>query len=89
VDVHFEIVLRRAGAADSLVVAWDHHFDPNASFDHQALDADSEGVAVAFQQRDQIVFRYTGASASNVNAYIPDGEGVTNGGRNPAVILPN
>jgi hypothetical protein len=88
VDVHFEIVHRRA-SADSLVVAWDHHFDPLATFDHQALDADSEGTAVAFQPGDQIVFRYTGASASNVNAYIPDGEGLTNGGRNPAVILPN
>ena len=91
VDVHFEIVLRRAGAPDAGVVAWNHHFDPlpNSRFDAQPLDIDSEGLAIAFEPGDRIVFRYTGASATNPNAYIPNGDGALSGGRNPAVSLPH
>lgn len=90
VDVRFEIVVRRADAPDVLVVAWEHHFDPlsNNAFDAQALDLDAEGIAIAFEPGDRIVFRYTGASATNPNAYIPNGEAMLSGGRNPAVVLP-
>lgn len=89
-DVHFEIVLRRAGALDTGIVAWDHHFDPlpDNNFDAQRLDLDAQGIAIDFEAGDLIVFRYTGASASNPNAYIANGEGALSGGRNPAVILP-
>lgn len=88
-DVHFQIVLRRTGEPDTDVVVWDHHFDPiPGNFDAQLLDLDAEGTAIAFRAGDQIVFRYTGASASNPNAYIPNGEAATANGRNPAVVLP-
>ena len=88
-DVHFAIVLRRANTPDSDVVVWDHHFDPlPGSFDAQRLDLDSDGIAIAFEPGDQIVFRYTGASASSPNAYIANGEAALSNGRNPAVILP-
>ncbi|MEO8704533.1 MAG: hypothetical protein ABI867_31050 [Kofleriaceae bacterium] len=89
VDVHFEIVLRRGGV-DSAVVAWDQHFEPlpGNSFKAQALDLDSPGVAIDFEDGDAIVFRYSGQSATNDNAYIPNGEAGTADGRNPAILLP-
>lgn len=90
VDVHFEILLRRTGAPDVGIVAWDQHFEPlpGNSFKAQALDLDAAGIAIDFESGDAIVFRYTGQSAANVNAYIPNGEAGTADGRNPAVILP-
>ena len=88
-DVHFEVVLRRSGT-DTPIVAWDHHFDPlgAGNFDAQPLDADAEGVAVDYVAGDQIVFIYSGQSASSANAYIPDGDGARKNGRNPSITLP-
>lgn len=90
VDVHFEMIHRRAGVADVDICTWDHHFDPlpGGSFDAQALDADATGTAVDFEAGDQLVFKYTGASATLPNAYIPDGDGATKHGRNPNITLP-
>ncbi len=87
--MHFEVVLRRNGA-DTPVVAWDHHFDPLGAgiFDAQLYEADAEGTAIDFVAGDQIVFRYTGQSASSENAYIPNGDGVRKKGRNPSLTLP-
>src|SRR5205823_3279919 len=84
VDVHFEVIHRR-GSADTDACTWDHHFDPalDGTFPVQPLDADAACTAVDFQPGDKLVFKYSGASAMNNEAYIPDGEGSSNGGRDP------
>jgi hypothetical protein len=88
--VHFEVLLRRDGQADMDIATWDHHFDPltDGTFTAQALDADATGVAVDFKDGDQLVFKYTGASATLANAYVPDGDGAVKGGRDPNITLP-
>jgi hypothetical protein len=90
VDVHFEVLQRRAGAADLDIATWDHHFDPltDGTFSAQALDADAPGIAVDFKQGDQLVFKYTGMSATLANAYVPDGDGAVKNGRDPNITLP-
>jgi hypothetical protein len=85
VDVHFEVALRRAGT-DTTIVSWDHHFEPATAL--QALDLDAPGTAVTAQDGDQIVFKYTGQSATRTSAYIPNGEGKLAGGRDPSITLP-
>ena len=83
-------MLRRAGQADSDIATWDHHFDPlpNAQFTAQAYDGDADGTAVDFQAGDQLVFKYTGASAMLLNAYVPNGDGARKDGRIPNLTLP-
>jgi hypothetical protein len=90
VDVHFEVMLRRAGQADLDLATWDHHFDPlgGTNFTAEPLDADATGIATDFQPGDQLVFKYTGQSATLANAYIPDGDGVRKAGRIPNITLP-
>jgi len=90
VDVHFEMLWRRTGVADVTVATWDHHFDPlgGGNFDAQAYEADATGTAIDFQAGDKLVFRYTGASLSNVNAYVPNGDGAVANGRIPSITLP-
>ena len=90
VDVHFEVLLRRAGQADMDIATWDHHFDPlpNGMFTAEPLDADAAGTAVDFQAGDQLVFKYTGQSATLANAYVPDGDGANKEGRDPNITLP-
>jgi hypothetical protein len=90
VDVHFEVLLRRAGVADMDIATWDHHFDPlpNGVFTAEPLDADAAGTAVDFQAGDQLVFRYTGTSATLANAYVPNGDGANKEGRDPNITLP-
>ena len=85
------MLLRRNGQVDTDIVTWDHHFDPlpNASFLAEPLDADAQGIAVAFQPGDQIVFKYTGASATLANAYVPNGDGANKSGRDPNITLPH
>lgn len=87
--MHFEVDLRRGGT-DTAVVSWDHHFDPLGAgmFDAQALDADAPGTAIDFLAGDQIVFKYTGQSASSINAYVPNGDGARAHGRIPSLTLP-
>ena len=88
--MHFEVLLRRSGQADMDIATWDHHFDPlaNGKFDAEPLDADATGVAVSFQSGDQLVFKYTGQSATLANAYVPDGDGDVKNGRDPNITLP-
>jgi hypothetical protein len=90
VDVHFEVLQRRAGQADLDIATWDHHFDPlpNGVFTAQALDADATGIELMFQPGDQLVFKYTGQSATLANAYVPDGDGAVKSGRDPSITLP-
>jgi hypothetical protein len=90
VDVHFEVLQRRAGTPDVVIVSWDHHFDPlgGGVFDAQPFDADADGPAVMQQDGDQLIFRYTGASATRPMAYEPNGDGGKRNGRNPNITLP-
>ncbi len=74
------------------LATWDHHFDPTTDgmFNAQAFEADATGVASpAFQAGDQLVFKYTGASAKLADAYIPDGDGARLNGRIPNLTLPH
>ena len=88
--MHFEVLLRRQGEADMDIATWDHHFDPlpGGVFTAQAYDGDAQGIAVAYQPGDQLVFKYTGASAKLTNAYVPDGDGARKAGRDPNITLP-
>jgi hypothetical protein len=90
VDVHFEVLMRRDGQADVDLATWDHHFDPlgGADFSAEPFDGDATGIATDFQAGDQLVFKYTGTSATLSNAYIPDGDGTRKGGRIPNITLP-
>ena len=89
-DVHFEMILRRAGQADVDIATWDHHFDPlgGGNFDAVAYEEDADGIAVDQQAGDQLVFKYTGKSATRAMAYVPDGDGGEKNGRNPSITLP-
>ncbi len=88
--MHFEVLLRRDGVADTDVVTWDAHFEPLAGgdFTAQPFDGDAVGAAITFQPGDQIVLEYTGTSASLQNAYVPDGDGGNKAGRDPNITLP-
>ena len=73
------------------IATWDHHFDPtpDGKFLAEPLDADAQGIAVTFQAGDQLVFKYTGTSATLANAYVPDGDGANQSGRDPNITLPH
>ena len=89
VDVTFEVLVRR-GESELPVVSWQQHFDPRAggSFDAIAYDANAVGPAVKRQKGDQLIFRYSGLSATSRNAYVPNGDGVRQNGRIPNLTLP-
>jgi hypothetical protein len=89
VDVTFEVLVRR-GASELPVVRWEQHFDPlgGGSFDAVPYDASASGPSVKVQQGDQLIFRYTGQSATSRNAYVPNGDGVRQNGRIPNLTLP-
>ncbi|HTJ44056.1 MAG TPA: hypothetical protein VL463_18245 [Kofleriaceae bacterium] len=77
-------------AADEVIVSWDHHFDPTSDgkFLAQAYDADAQGIAVDYRPGDQLVFKYTGESATKPSAYVPNGDGARKEGRDPNITLP-
>ena len=89
VDVRFEVFVRRGGS-ELPVVSWDHHFEPRpgGSFDATAYEEAAQGAAIDRRDGDVLVFRYTGASATSMNAYIPNGDGARQKGRIPHLILP-
>jgi hypothetical protein len=84
VDVHFELIHRKDATDDSLCT-WDHHFDPapDGTFPAMPFEADASCAAVP---GDLLVLRYSGQSAANNEAYIPDGEG--SGGNDLNLTLP-
>ena len=57
-------------------------------FTAQRYDASADGPAVTFQAGDQLILRYTGASAASTTAYQPNGDGAGAGGRIPFIDLP-
>jgi hypothetical protein len=88
VDVTFEVLVRR-GDTDLPVVRWEQRFDPMPSgFDAVPYEATAQGVGVTFRSGDRLIFRYTGQSASSMNAYVPNGDGVRQNGRIPNLTLP-
>ena len=92
VDVHFELLWRHGdGAADTRLAAFDQHFDPlpDGSYRAQPYEVSASVGAVAAVTGDQLVFRYSGESASlDMSAYVPNGDGETTGGRIPYIDLP-
>lgn len=86
--VDFEILHRRAGG-DLPIVTWQEQLTPGEDVSEaQALELTAQGAAVDWQEGDQLVFRYTGASESLPMAYVPNGEAANTGGRNPFIDLP-
>jgi hypothetical protein len=88
VDVQFDLLWRRAGS-DTTLTTWQLHFEPVGSdFDAQAFEVDEPAPAIDFRAGDQLVFRYTGSTASPADSYIPNGDGAKKNGRDPNITLP-
>jgi hypothetical protein len=89
VDVQFDLLWRHAGS-DTTLATWQLHLDPTAGsgFDAQAAEVDEQAPAIDFHAGDQLVFRYTGSTASPPESYIPDGDGAKKNGRDPNITLP-
>jgi hypothetical protein len=90
VDVTFDILWRRSERADLTVVSWQHHIDPLPGGEYlaQAFEDTATGAALDWRDGDLLVPRFTAASASSPQAYIPNGDGATAGGRIPFIELP-
>jgi hypothetical protein len=87
-DVTFDLIWRR-GQSDMVLATWDEHFDPTpGSFDAQAYELDVDAPAISFGAGDRLVFRYTASAQTQLNAWIPNGDGTTANGRIPSFTLP-
>jgi len=93
VDVQFSLIWRHAGgSADTTLAQWTQHWEPLAGgvYDAQAYETDEAAPAIDFAAGDQLVFRYEGLSTSiDGQAWIPNGDGATTGGRIPSITLPH
>lgn len=89
VDVTFDLIWRQ-GTTDISLATWTQHFEPlpGASYDAQPFEFDESCGAINFKAGDQLVFRYTGANTTSLEAYIPNGDGVHANGRIPHIELP-
>jgi hypothetical protein len=91
VDVQFELIHRRAGS-DTVLATWNEHFEPLPGdvYEAQAYEIDQPvSTAIDFEPGDQFVWRFIGTNATSPAAFIPNGDGVTTGGRIPRIVLPN
>ena len=88
-DVTFDLIWRRGGT-DMELATWTAHYDPRGggNFDAQALEYDEDAPAIDFVNGDQLVFRYSANAASQLDAYVPNGDGVNSHGRIPNITLP-
>jgi len=87
--VTFELLFRKPGQADRVVVSWQHHFDAQDGYSMaEPFEATATGAALDVDRGDQLVLRYTGQSASLPMAYVPNGDGARTKGRIPFVDLP-
>jgi len=88
VDVTFDLIWRH-GSSDVALSSWTEHYDPlgQGLYDAQAFEYDKTAPAIDWTSGDQLVFRYTGNSASP-SAYIPNGDGAVAHGRIPHIALP-
>jgi hypothetical protein len=89
VDATMSLIWRR-GATDTVLATTMKHFEPlpNQQYRAQPCEADLTASAIDFQDGDQLVFRYAGASSVNSMAFIPNGDGPSLGGRFPTITLP-
>jgi hypothetical protein len=91
VDVHFEVVWRKAsGGGDTVLAAWDHHFDPRGggNFDAVPFEATAQGPAAPAKAGDLLVLRMVISGTTQPTAYIPNGDGPRAKGRIPSIELP-
>jgi hypothetical protein len=91
VDVTFDLIWRHAsGDPDTILAEWGDHYDPRGGglFDAQPFEYDELCAAVDTQKGDQLVFRYAANAASQLDAYIPNGDGARQHGRIPNITLP-
>jgi len=90
VDVTFQVIWRTQAGQDTLLASFAHHFDPlpGNSFDAIPFEADATGIAAAAAEGDELVLRFTGASALNEMAYVPNGDGRLTDGRIPNLTFP-
>lgn len=88
VDVTFELLLR-AGAGDTALASFVHHFDPGELGQAQAFEHAEELAAVEAADGDQLVLRFTAGDSDLTMAWFPNGEGDGAGGRIPYLDLPS
>jgi hypothetical protein len=87
VDVTFDLIWR--SATDTTLASWTVHYPLiPGNFDAQPFEYDMPAPAINFVMGDQLVFRYTGANTSSMEAYVPNGDGATTHGRIPNITLP-
>ena len=89
--IKFEIIQRRGGSDTTLFMFQDSYMPLAAGmntraqlFEYDALDK----PGFDFQAGDLFVFRYSTIDAPVPESYIPNGDGMTTGGRIPQIILP-
>lgn len=93
VDVKFDLMRRRTGVGDQMIVSFAHHFeqptDPAQRFNAVPYEETRAGAAVPdVKKGDQLVLRFTTASPNGGAPYIPNGDGDKTKGRIPSVELP-
>jgi hypothetical protein len=89
-DVRYEVLWRTAGG-DAPLVEFQHHFEPLTGaqqFDATPFEADARGLAAPARAGDQLVLRFSAASASPGTVFIPNGDGAKAHGRIPSLTLP-
>ena len=89
VDVQFDLIWRR-DTTDTTLATWSEHFEPlpGGSFKAQPYEIDQAAQAIDFEPGDLFIFKYSGSNTMSSMAFIPNGDGPTNGGRFPQIILP-
>lgn len=90
VDVTFEILWRRDGADDTVLLFAEQRFEPlpDGTYTAQAYEVTAEAGEVAAEVDDLLVFRYSGENSDLPMAYVPNGDGEHAGGRIPFIDLP-
>ena len=89
VDVTFALIWHNGTSVETLVT-WMQHWEPLASGDYvaQPYEIDVTAPAIDYQPGDQLVFRYAASNTTTPNAFIPNGDGASSGGRIPNITLP-
>jgi hypothetical protein len=90
VDVTFEILWRRDGEDDTVLLHAEQRFEPlpDGTYAAQAYEVTEEVGEVAAEVGDLLVFRYSGENSDLPMAYVPNGDGEHAGGRIPFIDLP-
>jgi hypothetical protein len=87
IDVEFSVAVR-AGAAETPVARFTHHFDESPDGHAVRLDADAMGAAVRAAEGDLLVLRFTATGGDALSFYTPNGDGHFSNGRIPSIRLP-